>query len=72
MAFAVGLDTVQLPRYSPMPRSVKPRPIPWDPFSLGLAVFAASLFALLGWGVEQWRLSDREVPVHTARLHAYP
>jgi hypothetical protein len=72
MAFAAGLDTVHLPRNSPMSRSVKSRPIPWDPFSLGLAVFSASLVAVLGWGVEQWRLSDQEVPVHTARLHAYP
>ena len=72
MAAAAGLDTVQLPRASPMRRSFKPSPITWDPFSLGLALLAASLVPLLGWGVEQWRLSDQEVPVHTALLSAYP
>jgi hypothetical protein len=39
---------------------------------MALLVGAGSLVVLLGWGVEQWRLSDQEVPVHTARLHAYP
>jgi hypothetical protein len=31
-----------------------------------------SLVLLLGWGVEQWRLSDQEVPAQTARLSSYP
>jgi hypothetical protein len=39
---------------------------------MALLAGVGSLVLLLGWGVEQWRLSDQEVPVHTARLHAYP
>jgi hypothetical protein len=56
-----------------MHRSVRRHATPqWDPFSLALVVAAGSLVVLLGWGVEQWRLSDREVPVHTAGLYAFP
>ncbi|QVL52262.1 MAG: hypothetical protein KFB97_12560 [Cyanobium sp. M30B3] len=55
-----------------MRRSLR-RPSPaLDPLAVALGAVAGSLLLLLGWGVEQWRLSDREVPVHTARLHAYP
>jgi hypothetical protein len=43
-----------------------------DPSPLVLLAAAGSLVVLLGWGVEQWRLSDQAVPVHTARLYAYP
>jgi hypothetical protein len=43
-----------------------------DSLPLVLLAAAGSLVLLLGWGVEQWRLSDQEVPVHTARLYAYP
>ena len=39
---------------------------------MALLAAAGSLVVLLGWGGEHWRLSDQEVPVHTARLHAYP
>lgn len=56
-----------------MHRSVRRQASPeWDPLSLALVAVAGSLVVLLGWGVEQWRLSDQEVPVHTARLYAYP
>jgi hypothetical protein len=37
-----------------------------------LVAVAGSMVVMLGWGVEQWRLSDREAPVHSTRLHAYP
>lgn len=39
---------------------------------MALLAAAGCLVVVLGWGVEQWRLSDQEAPVHTARLHAYP
>lgn len=72
MAFCFRLGTVPLPGPFPMRRSLR-RPSPaLDPLAVALGAVAGSLLLLLGWGVEQWRLSDREVPVHTARLHAYP
>lgn len=73
MAPTPGPGTVPLPGF---PRhasvSAKARHPQWDPLSLALVVAAGSLVVLLGWGVEQWRLSDREVPVHTAGLYAFP
>jgi hypothetical protein len=55
-----------------MHRSIRRHAPVWDPHALALVVLASSLVVVLGWGVEQWRRSDQEVPVHTARLHAYP
>jgi hypothetical protein len=55
-----------------MYRTVRRHAPQWDPLSLALVALASSLVVVLGWGVEQWRLSDQDVPVHTARLHAYP
>jgi hypothetical protein len=55
-----------------MHRSLLRRSPPCDLPGLALGALASSLVVVLGWGVEQWRLSDREVPVQTARLHAYP
>jgi hypothetical protein len=55
-----------------MYRIVRRHPPQWDLLSLALVAGASSLVVVLGWGVEQWRLSDQEVPVHTAGLHAYP
>ena len=55
-----------------MPRSLRRSAPCLDPLPMALLAAAGSLVVLLGWGVEQWRLSDQEVPVHTARLHSYP
>ena len=55
-----------------MQRSLRRRATRLDLSQFIPLIALGSLVLLLGWGVEQWRLSDQEAPAQTARLYAYP